>query len=85
MEMFGHDFTVPEDIPTLKEEAVKVDPTKIVSKKGKVAAKSTGLRHQFRIMEQIGVPREDIHKFADPLHWLTYFPPSAAVSLGSGM
>ncbi|KAG0054247.1 cytosolic leucyl tRNA synthetase [Gryganskiella cystojenkinii] len=84
MEMFGKDFIIPEEpeIPevqnlNLQEAPVaeKVDPTKIVAKKGKVAAKNTGLKYQFQIMEQIGVPREDIHKFADPQHWLTYFPP----------
>lgn len=62
------------------QEAERVDPTKIVAKKGKVVAKSTGLKYQFQIMEQIGVPREDIHKFADPQQWLTYFPPFATVS-----
>ena len=59
--------------------AERVDPTKIVAKKGKVVAKNTGLKYQFQIMEQIGVPREEIHKFADPQHWLTYFPPIATV------
>ena len=30
-------------------------------------------------MESIGVPRAEIKKFADPQHWLTYFPPIAIV------
>jgi leucyl-tRNA synthetase len=59
--------------------AERVDPTKIVAKKGKVVAKNTGLKYQFQIMEQIGVPRSEIHKFADPKKWLTYFPPFATV------
>ncbi|KAF9977010.1 cytosolic leucyl tRNA synthetase, partial [Modicella reniformis] len=83
MEMFGKDFVIPEEPEedpeierlNLMEEAKNVDPTKIVAKKSKVAAKNTGLKYQFQIMEQIGVPRQDIHMFADPLHWLTYFPP----------
>ncbi|KAH8834105.1 hypothetical protein DL96DRAFT_1666957 [Flagelloscypha sp. PMI_526] len=50
---------------------------KVKGKKGKLAAKSTGLTYQFQIMESIGVPRSDIKKFADPLYWLTYFPPIA--------
>jgi leucyl-tRNA synthetase len=49
------------------------------SKKGKIAAKATGHTYQFQIMESIGVPRAEIKKFADPLHWLTYFPPIAQV------
>ncbi|KAK3823986.1 MAG: leucyl-tRNA synthetase [Linnemannia elongata] len=86
MEMFGKDYIVPEEseeatpeIANLNlKETERVDPTKIVAKKGKVAAKSTGLKYQFQIMEQIGVPRQEIYKFADPQHWLTYFPPIAA-------
>ncbi|KAF9357153.1 cytosolic leucyl tRNA synthetase [Mortierella sp. NVP85] len=91
MEMFGKDFKIPEEPEEapeiekldLKENVEKVDPTKIVAKKGKVAAKNTGLKYQFQIMEQIGVPREDIYKFADPLHWLTYFPPIATADVKS--
>ena len=45
-----------------------------------MVAKSTGLTYQFQIMESIGVPRSEIKKFADPLYWLTYFPPIAIVS-----
>ncbi|KAF9175744.1 cytosolic leucyl tRNA synthetase [Mortierella sp. AD011] len=83
IEMFGKDFVLPSEPeePQVEKlnlkESEKVDPTKIVAKKGKVAAKNTGLRYQFQIMEQIGVPRDQIHKFADPLHWLSYFPPIA--------
>ncbi|KAG0231025.1 cytosolic leucyl tRNA synthetase [Actinomortierella wolfii] len=89
MEMFGKDFVIPEETEAESNKmadlslndkqpaADKVDPTKIVAKKGKVAAKATGLKYQFQIMEQIGVPRSEIHKFADPLHWLSYFPPIA--------
>lgn len=57
---------------------VPVDKSK--AKKGKIAAKSTGFKYQFQIMESIGVPRSEIKRFADPGHWLTYFPPLAIVS-----
>ena len=50
------------------------------AKKGKVAAKSTGLTYQFQIMEASDIPRSEIKKFADPLYWLKYFPPIATVS-----
>ncbi|CAO1623406.1 unnamed protein product [Sympodiomycopsis kandeliae] len=43
----------------------------------KIAAKTGGLKYQFQILENMGVPREEIHKFADPVHWLRYFPPIA--------
>ncbi|TFK37610.1 hypothetical protein BDQ12DRAFT_736141 [Crucibulum laeve] len=85
MELFGQDFENFEEVQAkidaekeLKEaeaEAATADKTK--AKKGKIVAKSTGLTYQFQIMESIGVPRAEIKKFADPLHWLTYFPPIA--------
>ncbi|KAJ9125914.1 hypothetical protein QFC24_002699 [Naganishia onofrii] len=51
------------------------DPSK--AKKGKLAAKSTGLTYQFQIMELLGIPRDEIKQFADPIHWMKYFPPIA--------
>lgn len=57
------------------------DPAK--SKKGKLAGKATGLQYQFQIMESIKVPRSEIKKFAEPEHWLTYFPPLAMSDLDS--
>ncbi|KDR74066.1 hypothetical protein GALMADRAFT_141803 [Galerina marginata CBS 339.88] len=56
-------------------QAVTTDKTK--SKKGKLVAKSTGQKFQFQIMESIDIPRTEIKKFADPIYWLTYFPPIA--------
>ncbi|KAG7088680.1 hypothetical protein E1B28_012651 [Marasmius oreades] len=86
MELFGPDF---EDYEAVQAEIVAkaeaeenaVDDVasadKSKAKKGKLVAKSTGHTYQFQIMESIGVPRSDIKKFADPLHWLDYFPPIA--------
>ncbi|KZS95395.1 leucyl-tRNA synthetase [Sistotremastrum niveocremeum HHB9708] len=84
IEMFGPDFEnysaeaadPKEPLPPASGSAgvpVAVDK----AKKGKVAAKATGLTYQFQIMESIGVPRAEIKKFADPQYWLTYFPPIA--------
>lgn len=64
----------PHTAPTTTEDdpaSHRVDK----AKKGKVAAKATGLQYQFQIMESIGVPVEEIKKFADPYYWLEYFPP----------
>ena len=47
--------------------------------KGKVAAKASKQVYQWRIMQSMGVPDEEIHKFADARYWLTYFPPIAIV------
>lgn len=86
MELFGPDF---ERYSEETEEA-SVPPANVKNaapaavdkaKKGKIAAKATGLTYQFQIMESIGVPRAEIKQFADPIHWLHYFPPIAKVRL----
>ncbi|THH09676.1 hypothetical protein EW145_g1858 [Phellinidium pouzarii] len=81
MEMFGSDF---ENYRDPEGDDVLAAPQNAPSssapekgKKGKVVAKATGHKFQFQIMESIGVPRAEIKKFADPLYWLTYFPPIA--------
>lgn len=56
---------------TMKKE----DITKFTSKKGKQAAKKVALKYQFQIMLALGIPRDEIHKFADASYWLEYFPP----------
>ncbi|CAL1697931.1 unnamed protein product [Somion occarium] len=84
IELFGENFE--RFNPDAEEESLDAAPAPTEStagvhgkldkaKKGKVAAKATGLKYQFQIMESIGVPREDIKKFADPYYWMTYFPP----------
>jgi leucyl-tRNA synthetase len=45
----------------------------------KVQQKSGKEVYQWRIMESMGVPEEEIPAFADPVHWLRYFPPRALV------
>ncbi|KAF9477977.1 leucyl-tRNA synthetase [Pholiota conissans] len=83
MELFGPNFERFEEVQAEieKAEAAKVAQEESTAvgkaKKGKLVAKSTGLTYQFQIMESIGVPRSEINKFADPLYWLTYFPPIA--------
>ncbi|KAI8829073.1 hypothetical protein BJ741DRAFT_397903 [Chytriomyces cf. hyalinus JEL632] len=87
VELFGKEFEryVEEEEaeeaappPADKKDAKEnVDPTKIVKKHGKANAKNTGLKYQFQIMRSMGVPNEEIHLFANPTHWLYYFPPKA--------
>ncbi len=67
------------DAPGSVAAAPEKDKSK--AKKGKLQAKATGHTYQFQIMESIGVPRAEIKKFADPLYWLTYFPPIAVVCI----
>lgn len=87
--MFGpmfEGYKEPEPEPELVEEIKSMeikneDPSKKKAKHGKQASKSTGLTYQFQIMQSMGVPKEDIQKFADPTHWIYYWPPIAMVCL----
>lgn len=89
IEMFGKNFE-RFDTSALEEEPapssapeVNVDPTKFTSKKSKATAKTAKLKYQFQIMLAIGIPLEDIHKFANPAHWLDHFPPLCMRDLDS--
>lgn len=86
IEMFGQNFEKysPEQPseeasaapPAPVQETTKEDVTKFSAKKSKANAKvNSALKYQFQIMLAIGIPIEEIHHFADPQHWLQYFPP----------
>ncbi|GAB7362555.1 hypothetical protein MBLNU230_g2872t1 [Neophaeotheca triangularis] len=86
IEMFGQNFEncpvdeVQEESveakPAPTQETTKEDVTKFGAKKSKAAAKTNvALKYQFQIMLAIGIPIEEIHKFAEPHHWLEHFPP----------
>lgn len=86
MEMFGEDFSgyqaeaeqAAADAAAVAVAAAAGDAQRVdKATKGKLAGKSTGLKYQFQIMENSGVPRDEIPRFADPVHWLRYFPPIA--------
>ncbi|KAL9089126.1 MAG: hypothetical protein Q9165_005939 [Trypethelium subeluteriae] len=64
-----------DEVPAPIQGTTKEDVTKFTAKKGKAAAKSVKLKYQFQIMLALGIPIEQIHKFADPQHWLEFFPP----------
>ncbi len=50
-------------------------------KKGKLANKTSTLKFQWQIMQSMGVPDDQIAKFADAKHWLNYFPPIGKTDL----
>ncbi len=86
MEEYGY----PPVFPETEEESTKpttpkqADPTKRAKKvKSKVAAKGGGDVHQWNIMKTLGLSDEEIKEFADPLHWLKYFPPATQADLRS--
>ncbi|KAF1836858.1 leucyl-tRNA synthetase [Decorospora gaudefroyi] len=87
IEMFGQNFercpaedvidtTVPEP-PAPTQAETKTDLTKFKAQKGKASAKAVTTKYQFQILLAQGIPLEDVHKFADPYHWIQFFPPLA--------
>lgn len=79
MEMFGNTFErykeEEEAAPAEKKEVqAKTDLGKFGSSKSKAAAKTGAVKYQFQIMLQLGIPVEEVAKFADPYYWLEYFP-----------
>ncbi|GBE58896.1 leucyl-tRNA synthetase [Babesia ovata] len=74
-----------EDLPVettgSEEQAQEKDCTKFSSKKSKLTAKSNVKMTQMEIMRHMGINDDEIPKFADPQHWLTYFSPLAIQDL----
>jgi leucyl-tRNA synthetase len=82
VKMFGRDFenyreeeSVVEEVAAPASKDAKTDPTKFRAQKGKAAAKQVKMKYQFQILQSIGIPKEEIHLFADPQYWLEFFPP----------
>lgn len=82
IELFGQNFTNisagnDKDDDNEKEEVKEEseDVTRFKAKKSKAAAKKGQGKYQFEIMEQLGIPKEEVYKFADANYWLDYFPP----------
>jgi len=84
MEEFGPNFEKMESPEDMKakalaaavEETTLNDTTnKSKAKKGKLQAKTVPLKYQAQIMMSIGIPKSEVHKFADPQYWLKFFPP----------
>ncbi|SCU95448.1 LAME_0F12200g1_1 [Lachancea meyersii CBS 8951] len=81
IELFGPDFSKAPaedeeqaDAPQ-QAKAESEDVTKFKAKKSKAVAKQGRGKFQFEIMLQLGIPKEEVIKFADPQHWLVHFPP----------
>ncbi|KID76764.1 Leucine--tRNA ligase, cytoplasmic [Metarhizium brunneum] len=89
---FGEDFSgyneEEDDAADEKPAAAPVshtkeDITKFTTNKSKTKAKTAKMKYQFQIMQAIGIPTKEIHQFADPQHWLKFFPPLAIQDLTS--
>ncbi|KAL3426611.1 leucyl-tRNA synthetase [Phlyctema vagabunda] len=83
VKLFGKNFEGYSDEDAAGEKAAETpaptthheDVTKFTAKKGKAASKVVKMKYQFQIMRALGIPIEEIHLFADPQHWLEFFPP----------
>ncbi|KZV53257.1 leucine--tRNA ligase, cytoplasmic [Dorcoceras hygrometricum] len=72
----------PEGKPEIKSEENQAQPgAKFKGKKSKAVAKSGGVKYQWEIMQSYGLSDEEILKFTNPYHWLTFFPPLAVEDL----
>lgn len=91
---FGQDFEGYEaevasqpmengNLPAPTQGVKKDDLSKFSGSKSKAAAKSIQAKYQFQIMLSIGIPRTEIHKFADANYWLQFFPPLCQKDLNS--
>ncbi|KAK4464648.1 putative leucyl-tRNA synthetase, cytoplasmic [Cladorrhinum samala] len=87
VEMFGQNFERYKEEEEVVEAAPapakgpKEDLSKFNAKKGKAAAKTVKAKYQFQILNSVGVPIEEIHKFSDPQYWLQFFPPACKKDL----
>ncbi|KAJ5477827.1 hypothetical protein N7530_003336 [Penicillium desertorum] len=83
-EGYNEEAEAAEDAVAAPTQEVKTEAAeKFSGKKSKAAAKTVKMKYQFQIMLAIGVPLDEIHKFADAAHWLDHFPPLAIRDLDS--
>lgn len=80
IEKFGSQFERYEEedaaasVSAPGPNATREDVTKFTTSKSKANAKTAKLKYQFQIMQSMGIPKEEIYKFADPHYWLKFFP-----------
>jgi len=83
VKLFGQEFEKYEEEPVVEATPApaptkggkKEDVTKFSATKGKMNAKTVKAKYQFQIMLSMGIPKQEIHRFADAQYWLEYFPP----------
>lgn len=81
IETFGNppNFDQVIEEPVKTEDAPADAPANTKRVTAKAAQKGSGAKFQWQIMESLGLPKEEIHKFAESGHWLEFFPPRAVV------
>lgn len=83
METFGYPPVFPnadqEVVVEVEKDIIPKDKSK--GKKSKAVAKTGSAKYQWQIMQSLNLKDEEIKLFADPAHWLEYFPPLAVQDL----
>lgn len=83
MELYGCPPVFPDVEETVtvevKDDIIIKDKSK--GKKSKAIAKQGTAKYQWEIMQSLGLPDNEIAKFADASYWLDYFPPLAVLDL----
>ncbi|XP_026470911.1 leucine--tRNA ligase, cytoplasmic [Ctenocephalides felis] len=83
MTEFGYPPVFPQTVE-VKEEIVDITiKDKSKGKKSKAVSKAGSSKWQWQIMQSLGLSHEEIKLFANPEHWLDYFPPLAVQDLRS--
>ncbi|XP_039311411.1 leucine--tRNA ligase, cytoplasmic isoform X2 [Solenopsis invicta] len=80
--MYGYPPKFPE-IEIVEEKVDDVIKDKSKGKKSKAVAKAGLAKHQWQIMQSLGLKDEEIQQFTDAAHWLEYFPSLAVQDLKS--
>ncbi|TVU45317.1 hypothetical protein EJB05_04801, partial [Eragrostis curvula] len=81
IQQYGFPPDVSSEVANNQADQTVIAPDKLKSKKSKAASKAGVQKFQWEIMKGFGLSDEDIAKFQDPYHWLTYFPPLAKEDL----
>uniref|UniRef100_A0A0K0EDH3 leucine--tRNA ligase n=1 Tax=Strongyloides stercoralis TaxID=6248 RepID=A0A0K0EDH3_STRER len=86
MEVYGYPPKFPSEEEVVSEvvetDAIaEITKDKSKGKKSKAVAKAGTAKFQWQIMQSLGLSDEEIKEFANPLHWLYYFPPKAIYDL----
>ncbi|CAJ1006622.1 tRNA synthetases class I (I, L, M and V)/tRNA synthetases class I (M) [Leishmania naiffi] len=84
MQQYGNPPQFPSDVLEDKPKTpVDGKPTVAFGQHKSKRGKSGPAKPQWVIMQSMGIPDSEIPKFADPQHWLDYFPPIAIEDLKS--
>lgn len=83
MATYGYPPKFPEEMEIVEEKEDNVLKDKSKGKKSKAVAKAGAAKHQWQIMQSLGLQDEEIKNFTDAAYWLDYFPPLAVQDLKS--